>query len=386
MGGQPNLASGFVTDRLIHDLTKSIRDGRLAIGTRICSEVALARQYKISVISVRRALAQLTASGWVHRVRGKGTFIRHVGEPCLEEKFRRAAAVSAIFYSPLLMEKSATPYMWFLSQRSLQGAVQRAMALGIDLAVRYMTAGYEQHIYDSYPFENIPGDGLIFFSFDVTTKSAERLAAQRRPIVLADPTELNSNFTNVTQDLRPAIIAGVRHLVALGHREIGWLEGDPRREWKPHTLTRRQYFLEGMQSENLEVRPEFIINAGSDAKSSCEAVGRLLATGQRPTAFMAQNDDRALGACNALRAHGLSIPEDIAIIGCDDAPFAETMDPPLTTIRTPRTEIGVEAVNLIVAALGGKSSDVLTKYLPPELVVRESCGWKAANKTPAGVG
>ena len=92
--------------------------------------------------------------------------------------------------------------------------------------------------------------------------------------------------------------------------------------------------------------------------------------------MIALNDDRALGIAAAIRDAGLRIPDDIALVGFDDAPFAESFEPPLTTIRASRFESGIEAVNLAAQALSGSASGPLVKRLPPELIVRASCGWK----------
>src|SRR3990170_2749054 len=160
------LSSGFVTDRMIEELTTSIRSGVLAPGTRIQSEVRLARRYKISVVSVRRALARLEAGGWIYRVAGSGTFVARQEGGRTEPGIRRA--LTAVFYSPLIHEPSATPYMWFLWQQVLQGMLGQARHVGVDLAVHYLTPGFEKDVYDDYPFQTIPGDGLIFILPDLT--------------------------------------------------------------------------------------------------------------------------------------------------------------------------------------------------------------------------
>ncbi len=375
MPSEPVLASGYVNDRLIRDLLASIQSGKLAPGSRILSEIDLAERYDISVISVRRALKQLTESGWLQRIQGKGTFVKSGGEPLRGPG--RAKSISVVLYSPLLIDKSTAPYMWFLTQRTVQGIVQRAEELQLDVSVKYLTASVEPSIYDRYAFETIPGDALIFLSFDVTPLSVQRLAALRRPAILVDPTEIDPNFTSILSDVTAGICEAVRHLVSLGHREIAWLGGDPASEWKPHSTRRQACFVEALAKMGMEAKPEFLINGGGNETSACEAMRKLLASGRRPSAVLAMNDDRASGVAKAIREAGLRIPDDIALIGCDDAPFAESFDPPLTTIRSSRFESGVEAVNLTVQALSGSGPGPLVKRLPPELIVRASCGWKS---------
>src|SRR6185295_5293747 len=218
MSSKPALASGFVTDRLIRDLLDSIKSGTLAPGSRILSEIDLAERYRISVISVRRALKQLTDTGWLDRIKGKGTFVRSVGEQ--RRHAGQAQSITIVQYSPLLTEKSATPYMWFLPQRTVQGMVHGAELLRLDVSVRYLTSGLEPSIYDRYPFESIPGDALLFLHFDITPASVQRLAKERRPVILIDPTEMDSSFTTLVHDLSAGIFEAVRHLASMGRRKI----------------------------------------------------------------------------------------------------------------------------------------------------------------------
>ena len=100
----------------------------------------------------------------------------------------------------------------------------------------------------------------------------------------------------------------------------------------------------------------------------------LAQTGPRPTAIFAHSDAMAIGAIAAARKAGLECPEDISIIGYNDAPLVDHLDPPLTTIRFPGDQIGRFAADLAIALIAEPPPVVASMSFPPELVVRSSTG------------
>jgi LacI family transcriptional regulator len=89
-------------------------------------------------------------------------------------------------------------------------------------------------------------------------------------------------------------------------------------------------------------------------------------------AVFAASDLMAIGAIRAIRDVGLSVPNEIAVAGFDDIPFAAMATPPLTTIRQPISQLGEEVTRVLVSQLDGASSEVSQKMLPVELIVRQS--------------
>jgi DNA-binding LacI/PurR family transcriptional regulator len=97
---------------------------------------------------------------------------------------------------------------------------------------------------------------------------------------------------------------------------------------------------------------------------------RLLALGERPTAIFAGNDQMAVGAIEVLREHGCSVPGDMAIVGFDDAPVAQELLRPLTTVRIPYAELGRRAAALLLRAVQGGHDNPVTETVPLELIRR----------------
>ena len=98
----------------------------------------------------------------------------------------------------------------------------------------------------------------------------------------------------------------------------------------------------------------------------------LQGRGAHPTGIVAGNDLIAIGALHALRAHGLRCPEDVSVVGFNDMPFADEMQPPLTTVHVPHHEMGAEAARMLLAELDGAPATGKTMTLPLRLVVRGS--------------
>jgi LacI family transcriptional regulator len=82
----------------------------------------------------------------------------------------------------------------------------------------------------------------------------------------------------------------------------------------------------------------------------------------------------AIGVLSALWQAGRRVPADVAVVSCDDIPFAEYLTPPLSTVRIPLAETGIRAVELLLRAIGGEQLPTKTPSLPVELIVRGSCG------------
>jgi LacI family transcriptional regulator len=108
------------------------------------------------------------------------------------------------------------------------------------------------------------------------------------------------------------------------------------------------------------------INGGKDA------MNRLLKLKERPTAVLASNDLTAIGALQALRMHGLHVPEDISLIGFDDIVLAESTDPPLTTVNVSRVKVAESAFESLFALINDETKIGTELRVETKLVIRES--------------
>lgn len=161
------------------------------------------------------------------------------------------------------------------------------------------------------------------------------------------------------------------HLVSLGHRRIAHLHG-PVVVWSAGE--RQRGFRAGLEAAGRTLPPRFLIPSGYVEREGFASMQQLLAMspGRRPTAVFAGNDLCAIGAMRAIRESGLRIPEDIAIIGCDDSPIAMSIQPNLTSIRLPVEEMGGEAIRTLIQLVEGTPVPERNQVIPVQLIVRES--------------
>jgi LacI family transcriptional regulator len=124
----------------------------------------------------------------------------------------------------------------------------------------------------------------------------------------------------------------------------------------------------------------------AEAEAYSEVAGRTallqLLDGDRPTGIVAGNDLLALGCYDALEETGLSCPDDVSVVGFNDMPFINRLQPPLTSVRVPQYELGVEAARLLLDRLSGRTMTPRVVLLPVRLVVRGSTAPPPAVKRP----
>ncbi|MDG5767146.1 LacI family DNA-binding transcriptional regulator [Balneolales bacterium ANBcel1] len=163
------------------------------------------------------------------------------------------------------------------------------------------------------------------------------------------------------------------HLISHGYRKIAHLSG-PRRV--SIGMKRLQGYLAAMQSHQLPIEDEWIVESGFQESGGYRAMKELLALPQelRPRAVVAANDPVAFGAMDAIREQGLSIPHDVAIVGFTDDVRAELISCPLTTVHQPAYEVGKKAAKKLIRTIENKNEPVENIEVITSLKIRSSCG------------
>jgi len=158
------------------------------------------------------------------------------------------------------------------------------------------------------------------------------------------------------------------YVIGLGHREIAIIRGDPTHA---STEARMLGYMQAFSKAGIELRLERI-EPGLFTFDSGLAAGRDIFTrGDRPTAILAQNDDMAVGAMMAAREFGLSIPDDVSVVGFDDSEVSRITWPRLTTVRQPVFEMAIAATEMLIAQLEDREVTARITH-PHELLIRES--------------
>jgi LacI family transcriptional regulator len=161
----------------------------------------------------------------------------------------------------------------------------------------------------------------------------------------------------------------VRHLIDLGHRDIGIVTGPSFTSTGRGRLAGARRALEGA---GIEARESWMIAAGYGIESGFSAAEKLIAsnTGPRPSAVFAANDNLAMGVIAAAHRRGITVGEDLALVGYNDIPLSSRLSTPLSSVRVPLDQIAGNAIDLIVNA--GKEPKIRTSM--PTLIPRQSSG------------
>lgn len=162
------------------------------------------------------------------------------------------------------------------------------------------------------------------------------------PVVLVDILGV-AGHPVVAIDNAGGIGLALRHLLDLGHRDIGFA-GHPS---NPSLRERFLAFCGGMTEAGLTVRPEWRYGGSGHIRDVAEGVRPILARKRRPTAFVCAGDYYAIGVLEASRSLGLRTPQDLSVVGFDDVDAAALLSPPLTTVRVPKIQLGACAADLL---------------------------------------
>jgi LacI family transcriptional regulator len=220
-------------------------------------------------------------------------------------------------------------------------------------------------------------EGFIMATAELDHPLIEDAIAADAPIVLVNRTVDSSRAFAVINDDRKGTALAVDHLVELGHTRIAHIVGPERYSTGK---TRYRGFIEAMKAAGLKADRALIRFTKTFVESEGARVFKqLLDDDSREfTAVVAGNDLLALGCYDVLRETGLSCPRDLSIVGFNDIPFLDKLQPPLTTVRIPHYELGTRAAALVLKRLRDPSLEPLTIQLDPELVVRGSTARPAA--------
>jgi LacI family transcriptional regulator len=210
-------------------------------------------------------------------------------------------------------------------------------------------------------------DGIILASAVDDDPLLRRLVMSSVPHVLIGPPQQGvQNYVDV--DNRAAACEAVTHLINLGCKRIGTVTG-------PLHLGAARMRLEGYRDAlgqgGLFVDESLIVSGNFDMPSGYSGAKKLI--GQNIDALFCASDMIALGALRALLESGLRVPDDVALVGFDDMPFAVTSDPPLTTVHQPLADLGRRSVDVLLSLIEDEPQQ-RQLVLSAHLIIRNTCG------------
>jgi LacI family repressor for deo operon, udp, cdd, tsx, nupC, and nupG len=325
----------------------------------------VARRAGVSIATVSRALRGLpdVATATRDRVLTAAADLNYVASP---------------FAARLASGRTATvglvvPFVnrWFFSEviNTVEAELRRA---GFDLLLYNLgdQAGRARF------FEEMPMrkrvDGVIIASLILEEAEFSALQELNRPVALLG-IEREGLLSAAIDDVASARMA-VEHLVKIGHRRIGLIGGDtddPMRFTPP--LHRRDGYRDALEAAGVTPDPLLEHLGFFTVQGGAAATEELLGRADPPTAIFAESDEMAFGALRVIRRRRLRVPEDVAVIGFDDHPFAELMD--LSTVRQPVAEQALDVTTRLLSVIAEADEEVPRNpsvRLPTDLVLRAS--------------
>jgi LacI family transcriptional regulator len=205
-----------------------------------------------------------------------------------------------------------------------------------------------------------------------------RLKSHHLPVIMVDYWVPTEDIDTVLVDNVDGIMRAGKHLSDLGHRRVAYISGTID---SVSSQERLYGFSRAQVAFHFTVEPALVAECPESISGGFEAMNRILDMPgvPAPTAVIAYNDMVALGAMDAIKQKGLSIPEDISVVGFDDISLSAEVMPPLTTVQVPKELMGKLAAEMLFHLIDGKSHSTRKVMLPTRVVVR---GSTAAPRTP----
>jgi DNA-binding LacI/PurR family transcriptional regulator len=212
-------------------------------------------------------------------------------------------------------------------------------------------------------------DAVAILTSEIEPHLLDELSRRKLPIVFLDVGKVKPLISNIRVDYGKGIREAVQHIVSLGHRRIGFISG-------PLTLksakVRRAAFLACISNCGIKDRQRIVVEGNHKVDGGDTAMTHMLALPDPPTAVLASNDLTAIGAMRAIHRANLRVPVDISLVGFDDIELTESTQPPLTTIRLSRSELGERAFEALYRNLQSRAAGGEEIKLSTSLILRQS--------------
>jgi LacI family transcriptional regulator len=214
-------------------------------------------------------------------------------------------------------------------------------------------------------------EGVAILTFGFEESLVEDLRYRKVPLVFVDVGPDLPGVTNIRINYISGIRQAVQHLAALRHQRIAFVTGPLHIK---SAIARKTAFEQSMGEIGLAIIPELIVVGDHTMQGGMRALVEITGLSKRATAVVCSNDVTAIGIMRQAYDYGISVPDELSVIGFDDIRLSEFMIPPLTTVQMSQTELAKLAFEAIVRVLNDKSArDKPQEYvLNTSLILRRS--------------
>ncbi len=324
----------------------------------------VAREAEVSAMTVSRVVNNKGGIGDATRARVEGAIERLGYRP---NRLARALSLQTSQTLGMVVPDINNPFF----SEIIRGAEDEAWERGYSLVLGSTVENLEREAHTLQLLEEKHVDGVIVCSPRLPDAQLFELLGQHRSALLLNRTAPAALAGTIEVDDTHGAMRAVHHLLGRGCRAIGLVAGPE----ASHSRRRREAgYRTALETTGHEVIPSHIVLCAPDEAGGFEATRALLEAHPEIDGLFCYNDLVAVGALQACSALGVRVPEDVAVIGCDDIRLASLVTPALTTLRVDKQGLGRRAFALLLErhlAPPGMQSDMV-ESLKPELVVRAS--------------
>ncbi|OUZ07099.1 catabolite control protein A [Bacillus pumilus] len=261
--------------------------------------------------------------------------------------------ISSIFYSELArgIEDIATMYKY-----------------NIILSNSDQNTDKELHLLNTMLGKQV--DGIVFMGGNITDVLVEEFKRSPVPIVLAASVEEQAQTPSVNINYEQAIFDSVQLLVEKGHKRIAFVSG-PMSE-PINSMRKLAGYKRALEEAGIAFDDALVAEGDYSYDSGIESLAHLLEQSDKPTAVIAATDEMALGVIHGAQDRGVSIPEDLEVIGFDNTRLSLMVRPQLTTVVQPTYDIGAVAMRLLTKLMNKEQVDDQIVELPHRIEERQS--------------
>ncbi len=274
-------------------------------------------------------------------------------------------AIQLVIYQKHAMVVSDTPF--FL--QVIEGVTQECSEKNGIVNISYLTGSsdVQQQIKN---LSSMSGDGMILLATEMSREDFNILQGLEVPVVVLDCYYDDLDYDCVVINNSQGAYCAADYLVRMGHRRIGYLHSSVSIS---NFAERAAGYQKALEAYGISVEERYVLRLSPMSAQGYQDMVRILE--QKPEladAYFADNDIIAAAAMKAFREYGYRVPEDISIVGFDDMPLCDIMNPPLSTMRVDKRQLGRTAVKCLLTRMNGAKHGKMKIALQTALVCRES--------------
>ncbi|MEQ8523416.1 GntR family transcriptional regulator [Gracilimonas sp.] len=350
--------------QIVKDIKTKISTGKLETGQQLKTHKELAKEYDVSLITVKSALSSLIDDGYLFSRVGKGTFVANKED---------TPTISQHDSVGLVLQDLKNPFFSLIAHMVEETAYSKRY----NLLLSNSSSKIEKEEGQITHFKKMGVKGLIIATFRKKPHAPEiirNLHNEDYPYVMVSYVA-DEDIWYVGTDHEGGAHMGTKHLIDLGYTKIGYINS-----YTNNALgeVRHTGFKRALSEYDIPYNPDFNLRPsfpnslnGFDTGYQLGDVFNQLE--HKPEAYFSYNDLTALGFIKRIQELGYRVPEDVAVVGFDDIDQADYANVPLTTIHQPVEKIGAAAIDKLINRIEGRPTEHRTIF-PPTLVIRESCG------------